>query len=490
MLRVVQRLHTRIFFMLFSLFVCLCCHTEAISASYALLIGIDDYSKTSFPSLKGCRNDVRLIRHVLLSRFHFAPSRVTMLEDADATHERVLAELDRLRRVAKPEDVIYIHYSGHGSLVCDFNGDEGWRGMDSSLVTYGSRHSLTTGAPKRTQTNTGLNEYDVLDDELERYLGALSVVTKNIVFVADACHSGTITRHAEGALNRSIPPDTRLHPAGFLPPLPPESPRFWVGIGATRDTQKAVEYHSEDGTPYGAFTFFWAKALLSSEPQETWLSVFQRTRVLMQEAQLTQQPQLEGHAGKQLFSAQKGTDGASVLSENICTFMKKRSMFELPGSVEVSYLLFAPVDETRWEELGPEKRVQWGDGMRRGHSRTLPATTQQITLQPGEDMLLIEARNTGNSIYHVYAVNMTEEGHSRLFVPNEQHPVITDVLPGETRRFREGLLFTESKEYVRIMLCGDGVELVDLQQQNYADAPAGQRDPVVWGTAQSVFVLP
>ena len=42
---------------------------NAISAKYALLIGIDDYRGSPFKSLLGAKNDISLIKTVLITRF-------------------------------------------------------------------------------------------------------------------------------------------------------------------------------------------------------------------------------------------------------------------------------------------------------------------------------------------------------------------------------------------------------------------------------------
>lgn len=292
-----------------SLFVCF---NSAHAAKYALLIGINEYDGVTFDSLDGCRNDVTLMQQVLRSpRFGYPTENITTLVDAGATHSNILNALYHLAEKAEKGDEVYIHYSGHGSTTHDLNGDEKSTGLDSTLVSYGSRSGSEVTGPSsdenaRSQTelgasSTNLDDFDILDDQLEHALSRLSSACDTVIFVADACHSGTITRGDNAMKTRGIATDTRPHPEGFLSPLPLSAGRGWVGIGAASVHEKAVEYKSDGNTPHGAFTWFWARSLLQSNAEDSWLTVFNRTKALMRAEQIHQTPQVEGNAAKPLF---------------------------------------------------------------------------------------------------------------------------------------------------------------------------------------------
>ncbi|TGO02842.1 hypothetical protein PN36_18285, partial [Candidatus Thiomargarita nelsonii] len=97
-----------------------------------------------------------------------------------------------------PNDFVYIFYSGHGSQTKDLNGDEP-SGYDQTWVSYGAR----TG-------RQGIDNYDVLDDEIDKWLSNLYEKTQNVVFISDSCHSATVTRGA-AATSRAIKEDKRPH---------------------------------------------------------------------------------------------------------------------------------------------------------------------------------------------------------------------------------------------------------------------------------------
>ena len=156
----------------------------------ALLIGIGKYQV--LPRLPGSKNDIDLVHQVLVSRYGFAENHIRIVQDEEATRAGVLAALNRIVKEAGPKDVVYIHYSGHGSQVQDLNGDEPEDQLDETIVPADGR---TEGVP------------DITDDELDTILAQLK--TTQAVVVLDSCHSGTATRGLEVRV-RSVPPDDRV----------------------------------------------------------------------------------------------------------------------------------------------------------------------------------------------------------------------------------------------------------------------------------------
>ncbi|XP_062182723.1 metacaspase-9-like [Phragmites australis] len=111
---------------------------EGKKKKLATLVGCN-YAGTPH-ELRGCINDVLAMRHVLLARLGFAPADVTVLTDDDdrgaaavlptgANIRRALA--DMVARAA-PGDVLFFHYSGHGTLVPPVTPRH--RGRDEAIV--------------------------------------------------------------------------------------------------------------------------------------------------------------------------------------------------------------------------------------------------------------------------------------------------------------------------------------------------------------------
>jgi hypothetical protein len=136
----------------------------------ALLIGIN-YSGQS--QLYGCINDIIQIQGVLIDAYGFKPEEIRVLRDDDPsmmpTKARILAAMEAL--VQENPQVVYVHYSGHGTNIRDVNRDEA-DGMDECIV------------PSDYATS-GL----ITDDQINSILGRLRG-TGMAIF--DCCRSGTV----------------------------------------------------------------------------------------------------------------------------------------------------------------------------------------------------------------------------------------------------------------------------------------------------------
>ncbi|MDR2529527.1 MAG: caspase family protein [Synergistaceae bacterium] len=300
---------------------------------YALLIGINAYNGGDFTSLQGCHNDVQLVRNLLSQpRFGFASDDITVLLDEQATHNAILGAMSALAEKTGRNDIVYVHYSGHGSTTPDLNGDEAQEtGQDSTLVSYGARSAAQGVGNERSSASSGLDDYDLLDDELEWALAKIAGKTQNLVFVADACHSGTITRGNGEMATRGAAADARAHPAGSVAPLADRP--AWVGVGAAQVTEKAVEYLGDDNQKYGAFTWFWVRALQSAAGGDTWQMVFERAKALMRNAQIPQNPSLEGDVSLKIFGGR------------VKAIPKKFTITRAYPSVQVNVGTFAGISE-------------------------------------------------------------------------------------------------------------------------------------------------
>jgi hypothetical protein len=185
----------------------------------ALLIGINEYLTEEFADLRGAVNDVEAMRGVLI----------------DA--------LDNLAREATADDMVYVHYSGHGSQVQDLNGDE----QDSTDETILSHDARMEGIP------------DITDDEIGEFL--LQLRADNAIIVLDSCHSGTATRG--NLLTRSVPPDKRLDlytrsnsDVVTRAVVPIDVPDQYILLTGAADNQSAL-----DGPIMGKYRGFFSYAL-------------------------------------------------------------------------------------------------------------------------------------------------------------------------------------------------------------------------------------
>lgn len=156
---------------------------------WAMLIGISHYPQHGeYPSADDWgeihgRNDVSLLSRVLQQQA-FDPQRIITVTDSEATAGAIRQKLDWLNAVLQPGDMLYLHFSCHGQLVEDLNGDEedGW---DEALIPYDAEKCYRAGIYE--------GENHLCDDELHQRLVTLrtKLGPMGMLYVAlDACHIG------------------------------------------------------------------------------------------------------------------------------------------------------------------------------------------------------------------------------------------------------------------------------------------------------------
>lgn len=142
---------------------------------YALLFGLN-YAHCASGELRGCINDVRLMTKFLQDELGFSVTAYT--DDTarqDTSKAGILKHLKAAaaRSVRDNLDVVWIHFSGHGSSMEDTTGDED-DGQDECLV------------PSDYET-AGF----IMDDDINRVFASFNPKT-HVICVFDCCHSGTM----------------------------------------------------------------------------------------------------------------------------------------------------------------------------------------------------------------------------------------------------------------------------------------------------------
>ncbi len=274
---------------------------------HALLIGINDYPNfDNWAQLYGCINDVTLMEKILKENFQFPPENISLLKNEGATRDKILFAMDELIERVGVDDIVVIHYSGHGSQMTDREGDEP-DGMDETIVPYDSGRS-----PNENR--------DITDDEIYVKLLRLNEKTPYVTFIFDSCHSGTITRDTFGAKARRVEPDDRpidelpvssvsreVALAGEINPGPsgwlPLSKRY-VLIAGCHDEESSYEYHTGSGENklvHGALTYFLSRELTQAVSGTTYRDVFEQVSPHITSKFARQHPQMEGARDRELF---------------------------------------------------------------------------------------------------------------------------------------------------------------------------------------------
>ncbi|GAB4844260.1 Metacaspase-1 [Ancistrocladus abbreviatus] len=143
----------------------------------ALICGISyRYSRYE---LKGCINDAKCMRYLLINKFQFPPDSILMLTEEEADPHRIptkhnmMMALHWLVTGCQPGDSLVFHYSGHGSQQRDYDGDEA-DGYDETLC------------PLDFETQ-GM----IVDDEINDTIVRPLPPGVKLHAIIDACHSGT-----------------------------------------------------------------------------------------------------------------------------------------------------------------------------------------------------------------------------------------------------------------------------------------------------------
>ncbi|KAG2669112.1 hypothetical protein I3843_14G019300 [Carya illinoinensis] len=144
----------------------------------AVICGIS--YRYSTHELKGCINDAKCMRYLLINKFKFPPDSIIMLTEEETdpykipTKYNIRMALYWLVQGCQPGDSLLFHYSGHGSRQRNYNGDE-VDGYDETLC------------PLDFETQ-GM----IVDDEINATIVRPLPHGVKLHAIIDACHSGTV----------------------------------------------------------------------------------------------------------------------------------------------------------------------------------------------------------------------------------------------------------------------------------------------------------
>ena len=176
---------------------------------HALLVGVNDYPGLDPAlSLRGPENDAQFMADQLLELGFEAEYVTLLLSTAEDEAERptraaILRELARLADTVGPDDIVYLHFAGHGSQQPDSpDDDDGERdGLDEIFLP------MDVG---EWDGDSGTVQNAITDDEIAESISALRRAGAFVWAVFDACHSGTMTRSAttkDGLRYRNVRPE-------------------------------------------------------------------------------------------------------------------------------------------------------------------------------------------------------------------------------------------------------------------------------------------
>lgn len=294
--------------------VCLCIfiglgYAADAQNKYALIIAVGSYPEAGGWKSLASANDVPLVKNALLHH-GFGEEHITVLLNEEATKSGIYKALNSLYDKAGPNDIIVIHYSGHGQQITDDNGDE-IDGYDEALVPFDAQKGFKVGVYE--------GENHIRDDDFGVYLEKLQAKLGedgNVLVIIDACHSGTATRSEGTTTYRGtfeafdVPspteikkkPDTRGGGGMFDQQRGASGMASLVVMSGARHDQLNSETRDESGNPVGSLSYAFSKHALSMPANANYKTLFDKIKLELAVKAPNQSPQIEGDVDKALFA--------------------------------------------------------------------------------------------------------------------------------------------------------------------------------------------
>ncbi|MFN7286530.1 MAG: caspase family protein [bacterium] len=230
--------------------------SPALAAKYGLVVGINAY-QAPVPALAGAVNDANDIADALTRS---GARQVIKLTDEQATRAAVTAGWETLLGKAKKGDTIVFTYAGHGSQEPAGPGDT------DEVDGFNENFLLARYAP----TGEGVAER-LIDNDIAGWLADAKAKGVRVVFVADACHSGTMFRNVSLAVRYRAAPKMKIDKASlakFAPPAPKVAENIGAEdpitfLAAVPEDRLAPELEI-DGMPRGGLSWAFARSLEGS----------------------------------------------------------------------------------------------------------------------------------------------------------------------------------------------------------------------------------
>jgi hypothetical protein len=211
-----------------------------IGQKWAVVIGVSEYEDSRIPGLRYAARDAQSVYDWLVSPNggRFAPSRVNLLVDRNATNENIKEALFTWLKQAIEEDLVVIYFAGHGS--------------PESPNSLHNLYLLPHNTKYSSIAVTGFPMWDI-ETALKRFIKA-----KRVVIMADACHSAGVGQAFDMATRagRGI----QINPINLGFQNLTDLGKGICVISASRDKELSQE-GSEWGGGHGVFSYYLLEGL-------------------------------------------------------------------------------------------------------------------------------------------------------------------------------------------------------------------------------------
>lgn len=262
----------------------------------ALLVAVQGYFRAHQAGSVGnlnTRPDVAQLQAILKDKLEFTEFTVLNTKET-TTHRAILEALRKFIAETQEGDVLFFHYSGHGSQVEDARDPFGF---DQTLVPS-----------DYISDRDGSN--DIRDKELAKVLeGVKRQRPAAFLLTFDCCHSGTITRDG-GAAKRgfdrilTLTLQTALQQRGGLISADTIAHQGFTAISACRNDEYDCETTGDDGKPMGSLTYALCRSLATATNRTTYGDLFDQITAVMHARGLRQTPVMEGPLNQTLLGGE------------------------------------------------------------------------------------------------------------------------------------------------------------------------------------------
>lgn len=275
-----------------------------------------------YHDLEGAVNDVNLIEGLLLAPdFGFQPTDIVKLITPEkTTADEILTTLRReLVDTASKGDIRFVYYSGHGNFI------------KNAALARKNPNTLNEFDQTIVPSDHWQGAVDVRDKELSQILFDAAKKGVTVTFIADSCHSGSLTRGPANPRGRSRSNSgasiTFAEPVVDDPPqidkstgkeINPEDEGV-LTVAAAQENQEALELWGENGGTHGGMTTALVRAIREEGPHASMEHIFERMSNYMQAANLVQTPVLggKGRADKDLLGQPARQEPFSILVKEV-----------------------------------------------------------------------------------------------------------------------------------------------------------------------------
>jgi len=329
--------------------------SEIVGGKWALLIGINHYPKGPTPrldiedrpieynNLNGCVQDILEVEQFLLEIMKVEESHIIKLlapipeddglcecanrDEDKPTYKNITNALNSIINLAKPGDMVYIHYSGHGARA---------------TTIFPKLKSGTEWDEAFVPTDVACGGQYLRDLEIALFLKRM--VDKNLVItvILDCCHSGGAVRNAGRETVRAV----KGYYKSVLPEDLPDSfgeierngslmlrePEGFTLFAACLPQERAREVMFDDGRVHGVFTHCLLQTLrhgLSQMPSSR--ALYQRVCGRVRDEFVDQTPFFAGEIDRLFFSAHVIAQINTISVRRISSFQRVGDELDLAG---------------------------------------------------------------------------------------------------------------------------------------------------------------